>query len=122
MGGPEASSPTPARLSPTFHTVWTGFTTVAPGLSVQNRTNLPDTLILGGPVKKALQRSPQARRHFTRLDQLGPLAGASESNSGLGFMARLRALCVLPRTHAGNRCRFEGGVRGCVTRSVSIMS
>ena len=27
-GEPEASSPTPARLSPPFHTVWTGFTTI----------------------------------------------------------------------------------------------
>ncbi len=76
----------------------------------------------GGPVKKALERSPQARHHCTRLDQVDPLAGASESNSDPGFMARLMALCSLQRTHPGNRRRFEGGVRGCATRSVSIMS
>ena len=52
----------------------------------------------GGPVKKALQRAPQARQHCARRDPVDPLAGASESKSGPGFMARLMTLCS-PAAH-----------------------
>ena len=38
------------------------------------------------------------RRHFTQLDQVTQLVGASEADAELGFMARLLALCSLPRT------------------------
>ena len=52
---------------------------------------------------KTLQLSPQARRHFTQADQVEQLVGASEADADLGFMARLLALCNLPRTNPGNR-------------------
>ena len=42
-----------------------------------------------GTVKKALQPSPQARHHFTRVDQVNQLVAASEADPDLGFMARL---------------------------------
>ena len=47
-----------------------------------------------------------ARRHFTRLDQVTQLVGASEADAELGFMARLLALCSLPRTNPGNRLQY----------------
>ena len=51
--------------------------------------------------------TPQARHHFTRFDQVDQLVGASEANADLGFMARLLALCSLPRTNPGNRIRYK---------------
>ena len=59
-----------------------------------------------GPVKKALQPSPQARHHFTQADQVNQLVWASEADPDLGFMARLMVLCSLPRTNPGNRIRY----------------
>ena len=47
-----------------------------------------------------------AQRHFTRLDQVTQLVGASEADAELGFMARMLALCSLPRTNPGNRLRY----------------
>ena len=49
--------------------------------------------------------TPQARHHFTRFDQVDQLVAASEANPERGFMARLLALCSLPRTNPGNRIR-----------------
>ena len=43
--------------------------------------------------------TPQARHHFTRFDQVNQLAAARETAADLGFMARLLALCSLPRTN-----------------------
>ena len=43
--------------------------------------------------------TPPARRHFTRLDQVAQLVGVSEADPELGYMARLLALCTLPRTN-----------------------
>ena len=51
--------------------------------------------------------TPQARHHFTRFDQVDQLVGASEADADLGFMARLLALCSLPRTNPGNRIRYK---------------
>ena len=51
--------------------------------------------------------APQARRHFTRLDQVTQLVGASEADPELGFMARLLALCSLPRTDPKNRHQYK---------------
>ena len=48
--------------------------------------------------------TPQALRHFTRFDQVNQLVGASEADADLGFMARMLALCSLPRTNPGNHC------------------
>ena len=50
--------------------------------------------------------SPQAVHHFTLSDQVNALVGASEADPDLGFMARLMALCSLPRTNPGNRIRY----------------
>ena len=55
---------------------------------------------------KAHCPSPRAVRHFTQVDQVDQLAGASEANADLGFMARMMALCSLPRTNPGNRTRY----------------
>ena len=62
---------------------------------------------LDGPVETLRQPSPQARHHFTRFDQVGQLVGASEATPDLGFMARLLALCSLPRTNPGERIRYK---------------
>ena len=62
---------------------------------------------LGGPVKAIREASPQARHHFTRFDQVNQLVGASEADPDLGFMARLMALCSLPRTNPGNRHQYK---------------
>ena len=55
--------------------------------------------------------SPQARHHFTRFDQVNQLVGASEADPDLGFMARLMALCSLPRTNPGNRTSVQARQR-----------
>ena len=62
---------------------------------------------LTGPVKAIREASPQARHHFTQADQINQLVGASESHPDLGFMARLMALCSLPRTNPGNRLQYK---------------
>ena len=49
---------------------------------------------------------PQSMHHFTRLDQIDQLVGASEADADLGFMARLMALCSLPRTNPGAQIRY----------------
>ena len=50
--------------------------------------------------------APQALRHFTRLDQVDQLVGASDADADLGFIARLLALCSLPRTNPGDRKEY----------------
>ena len=50
---------------------------------------------------------PQARHHFTVADQVNQLVTASEADPDLGFMARLLALCSLPRTNPGNRLQYK---------------
>ena len=60
----------------------------------------------GVPVKALRAHAPKALRPFTRLDQVDQLVGASEADPELGFMARLLALCSLPRTNPGNRLRY----------------
>ena len=62
---------------------------------------------LSGPVKSIRAASPRAQRHFTRADQVNQLVSASESDPDLGFMARLMALCSLPRTNPGNRLLYK---------------
>ena len=63
-------------------------------------TDLPD------PVKTIHDASPQARHHFTQADQVNQLVSANEADPDLGFIARLMALCCLPRTNPGNRQRY----------------
>ena len=61
---------------------------------------------LDGPVKELREASPQAVHHFTQADQVNQLVGASEADPDLGFMARLMALCSLPRTNPGDRLQY----------------
>ena len=62
---------------------------------------------LDGPVKAIREASPPARHHFTQADQVNQLVGASEADPDLGFMARLMALCSLPRSNPGNRLQYK---------------
>ena len=62
---------------------------------------------LSGPVAALRDASPQAVHHFTRFDQVDQLVGASEADPDLGFMARLMALCCLPRTNPGDRHQYK---------------
>ena len=50
--------------------------------------------------------TPQPRPHFTRLDQVDQLIGASESDPDMGFMMRWLMLCTLPRSNPGNREKY----------------
>ena len=59
-----------------------------------------------GPLKKNLHPSPQGSHHFTRFDQVDQLVVASEADADLGFMARLMALCSLPRSNPGNHEKY----------------
>ena len=62
---------------------------------------------LGGPVKALRKATPQALHHFTQADQVDELVGASEEDAELGFMARLMALCSLPRTNPGDQKEYK---------------
>ena len=62
---------------------------------------------MGGPVAAIRDATPQALHHFTRFDQVNQLVSASEADPERGFMARLLALCSLPRTNPGNRIRYK---------------
>ena len=62
---------------------------------------------LDGPVQAIRDASPQALHHFTRFDQVNQLVSASEADPDLGFMARMMALCSLPRTNPGNRHQYK---------------
>ena len=62
---------------------------------------------LSDPVKALTKTSPQALHHFTQADQVNQLVTAREEDPDLGFMARLMALCSLPRTNPGNRLQYK---------------
>ena len=51
--------------------------------------------------------SPQAVHHFTQANQVHQLVSASEADADLGFMARLMALCSLPRSNPGNQHQYK---------------
>ena len=53
---------------------------------------------LGGTVQALRETPPPARHHFTQADQVNQLVSASEADPDRGFMARMMALCSLPRT------------------------
>ena len=61
---------------------------------------------LPGFIPRGRAMSAQARHHFTTLRQVNQLIEASEADADLGFMARLLALCSLPRTNPGNRTQY----------------
>ena len=56
---------------------------------------------LGWPVP-----TPQSFHHFTLAHQVDQLVTAREAEPDLGFMARLMALCSLPRTNSRNRLQY----------------
>ena len=62
---------------------------------------------LSGPVQALRETPPPARRGFTVADQVNQLVSASEADPDMGFMARLLALCSLPRTNPGNRLQYK---------------
>ena len=62
---------------------------------------------LPGPVQALRETPPPPQRAFTRFDQVNQLVTASEADPDLGFMARLLALCSLPRTNPGNRKEYK---------------
>ena len=58
-------------------------------------------------MKALCESSSQARRHFTRFDQVEQLVRASEADPDLGFMGRLMTLCSLPHANPGNRFQYK---------------
>ena len=62
---------------------------------------------LPGPVQALREAPPPVRRRFTVADQVNQLVSASEADADLGFMARMMALCSLPRTNPGNRIQYK---------------
>ena len=48
-----------------------------------------------------------SQHSFTIADQVNQLVEASEADPNMGFMARLMALCSLPRTNPGNRLQYK---------------
>ena len=62
---------------------------------------------LPGPVQALRKTPPPARRGFTVADQVHQLVSASEADPDRGFMARLMALCSLPRSNPGNRKEYK---------------
>ena len=61
---------------------------------------------LPGVVPHGRAMSAQTRHHFTTLRQVNQLIEASEAEPDLGFMARLLALCSLPRTNPDDRTQY----------------
>ena len=66
----------------------------------------------------AARRSPQSVFHFDRADQVVSLVTAREATPDIGFMARLLALCSLPRTNPGKRLQYTR-VNGPYTLTMS---
>ena len=58
-------------------------------------------------MKAFCEASLQARRHFTRFDQVEQLVRAREADPARGFMARLLMLCSLPRTNPGRQLQYK---------------
>ena len=57
--------------------------------------------------RSATPRPRRCTTHFTQADQVNQLVSAREADADLGFMARLMALCSLPRTNPGNRKEYK---------------
>ena len=68
------------------------------------RGDLADTL--PGLKGRGRAMSAHTRHHFTTLRQVNQLIEASEGEPELGFMARLLALCSLPRTNPKQRVQY----------------
>ena len=63
-------------------------------------------VIAGVELPDGRTMTPRARHHFTTLHQVNQLVEASEAEPDLGFMARLLALCSLPRSNPGNLTQY----------------
>ena len=50
--------------------------------------------------------APQARYHSNRRNQIDRLIHAAEADGDIAYLARLLALCSLPRTNPGNRKEY----------------
>ena len=59
------------------------------------------------PTKTVKPTRRRQTRHFTQLDQVMQLVAARDADPDLGFMARLLALCSLPRTNPGDQHEFK---------------
>ena len=80
----------------------------APIWPVKHDTNMEAFWDMNNKSKPALSLvTPQTRRHFTLFDQVDRLVRAEESDSDIGYMGRLMALCSLPRTNPGNRLQYK---------------
>ena len=66
-----------------------------------------DRNLTARPTKTVKLPARRQARHFTQLDQVTQLVAARDADPELGFMARLLALCSLPRTNPGNRLQFK---------------
>ena len=60
-----------------------------------------------GPSERTRSSKPHALHHFTQADQVNQLVAASEADPDMGFMARILALCSLPRTNPGNQLQYK---------------
>ena len=58
------------------------------------------------PTKTVKLTAKRQARHFTRLDQVTQLVNVRDADPELGYMARLLALCSLPRTNQGSRLQY----------------
>ena len=68
---------------------------------------------LDGTVKAIRDASPQARHHFTQFRPgRTSWSGPAKWTPRLGFMARLMALCSLPRTNPGDRLQYKSVQNG----------
>ena len=61
-------------------------------------------------------------RHFTQLDQVTQLVAARDADPELGFMARLLALCSLPRTNPGDQQRGPANTTTAANRFLAVTS
>ena len=61
---------------------------------------------LPGLVQRGRAMSANTRHHFTTLRQVNQLIEASEAEPDLGFLARMMALCSLPRTNPRDRKEY----------------
>ena len=62
---------------------------------------------MGGPVQAIREAGPPPQRGFTLADQVHQLVAASEADAERGFMARMMALCSLPRSNPGARHQYK---------------
>ena len=62
---------------------------------------------LPGPVQALIVLASRHNATSPSADQVNQLVSASEADPDLGFMARMMALCSLPRTNPGNRKEYK---------------